>query len=279
MNLNCLDDSLLGRIFNSLSISDRVRCSAVCKHWLELIELVRNDELVVYHSKPVKLPSSGVLIKTNDSLNKLLTASKFKQLKKLKIHINNQVIVEPTIDLSNFVSLEQLEINYSSPNRKMFDILNEKGVQLTSLKCLNVYRVDLSKVFDYFPNLTHIKTAFADRMWCTYAPDCRLEYFEQYHQTPVDRNLIDFLISSCKSLEYLTVTVTSFVKISVLIAQLTNLKELNFNIANEYLRPCFKYKPSMLKATGQREIIVRINGLRLRSDTQIDKYKVCLCNT
>lgn len=276
MNINCLEDSILFRIFNKLTIQDQVRCSSVCKNWLNLIESIKSDELIIYFLKPIKQPCSSVQVKTHQSFNQLMKSSKFRLLKRLKIHLNNQIIEEPTIDLTNFLELEFLEINsLSNSNHRMFEILAQKNQQLNKLNFLNIYRCDLSKLFDYFPNLTHIKTAFVDKPNNQLKlNNCKLIYFEQYHFSSVDQVFIDFIINF-HHIEYLTVSIKSLVKIAYLIQNLKHIKELNFNISNQSLPFCFKHRNGIFKAMGKREIIFRINGLCVtRTDNQLNKFKV-----
>lgn len=276
--MDSLNDRCLSIIFNNLKIVDQAKLSTVCKRWFELIKSINSNQLILYHSKSVKIQTSSVLIKSSSNLNKLLCSSLFKKLKKLKIHINNQLINVPLIDLSNLIDLEHLEINYFSTNQLMIDNLIQKQVQLINLRIYNCCRIaDLVTLFEVFPNLTHIKTAFIDKFEDVSTLDrfYNLEYFEHYHYSIVDRNLVDFLIKHCPLIERLTLSLNNLAKISYMVQRFTNLKEINLNIPNENLKFCFKYKETIFRTIANRGIMFRINGLIVKqTDINYHKFKI-----
>lgn len=269
------------KILANLSVACQTRYSLVCQKWSALVGHLTDGELIVYHSKPAKSHKSGVFVRTNAAFSQVLSCSRFKAIKKLILHLNTQLLKVPPIDLSNFSHLEQLEINHPTAGQLMLDTLIEKRVQLSSLKLYNCYRIlDLTKVYEVFPNLTHIKTAFIERIdnECIQLPAGTfypLEYFEQYHYTCSDRSLLDFLLIACPSIEYLTLSLSNVSRIPQLVQSLASLKELNLNVPNEKLKFCFKFKSTIFKAIGKRDVIFRINGLPVKkADTRITKFRV-----
>lgn len=259
-----------------------MRCSLVCKKWLEFVgQLIDFDELTVYHSKPVKTQACSMFVRSNEAFAELLACPQFKQLKKLNLHINGQLFEPPPIDLSNYPQLIELQIDYASGSQTMLEHLTEKSVQLRNLKLFNCYQIaDLHKVYASFPNLTHLKVAYvapvrAECVDLSGAVSYPLRYFEQYHYSCVDRTFLDLLLTACPALEYLTLSLNNTSKIPRLIQRMANLKELNLNIPNEFLKSCFKHKPAIFKKIGKRDVCVRINGLAVRkADVRTAKFRV-----
>lgn len=281
-NIQSLNEQCMLQIFSYLPEADQMRVALVCKKWLEFVgKLIEFDELTVYHSKPAKTQIRSMFVRSNEAFTELLACPQFTGLKKLNLHINGQLFESPPINLSNFAQLEHLQIDYASSNQMMLQRLIDQQVQLRKLKLFNCYQlVDLHKVYKAFPNLTHLKVAYIVQV----RPECisppaglsyPLIYFEQYHYSCVDRTFLDLLMSSCPSLEYLTLSLNNTSKLPRLVQRTANLKELNLNIPNEFLKSCFKYKPNIFKKIGKRDVIVRINGLVLRkSDTRTLHFQV-----
>ena len=281
-HIESLDEKCLLKILACLPIVDLTRCSMVCKKWHALAgQLLEMGELTVYHSKPVKRQASGVLVRSNAAFAKLITCPQFKLLKKLNLHINSQLLDEPLIDLSNYLQLEQLQVDHPTANQAMLELLIEKGVRLSSLRLYNCYKiVDLTKVYKVFPHLTHIKTAFVERSdtECLELPADTLyplKYFEQYHHSCVDRSLINILLIACPKIEYLSLSLGNALKIPQLVQNLAGLRELNLNIPNDKLKFCWKYKPTIFKAIAKRDVVFRINGLPVkRTNTRTTRFRV-----